>query len=199
RAAFAAGDYRWVAELVNHLIFADPTHSEARALQADTLEQLGYQSESSTFRNSYLTGAMELRQGPPQLGSSQVRGRGLLVAMTIEQIFDTLAVRLISENVSGLSLKINWHFTDMSGTADERWLLGLSHRTLYSVQGRNDEKAQATLTMARSTLISIIIQETTFLDEIGKGSIVIDGDATALLTIFGNLDAFPNSFNIVEP
>jgi alkyl sulfatase BDS1-like metallo-beta-lactamase superfamily hydrolase len=199
RTAFAAGDYRWVAELVNHLIFADPTHSEARALQADTLEQLGYQSESSTFRNSYLTGAMELRQGPPQLGSSQVRGRGLLVAMTIEQIFDTLAVRLISENVSGLSLKINWHFTDMSGTADERWLLGLSHRTLYSVQGRNDEKAQATLTMARSTLISVIIQETTFIDEIGKGSIVIDGDATALLTIFGNLDAFPNSFNIVEP
>ena len=87
----------------------------------------------------------------------------------------------------------------MSGTADERWLLGLSHRTLYSVQGRNDEKAQATLTMARSTLISVIIQETTFIDEIGKGSIVIDGDATALLTIFGNLDAFPNSFNIVEP
>jgi len=199
RVAFAAGDYRWVAELVNHLIFADPTHSEARALQADTLEQLGYQSESSTFRNSYLTGAMELRQGPPQLGSSQVRGRGLLVAMTIEQIFDTLAVRLISENVSGLSLKINWHFTDMGGTPDERWLLGLSHRTLYSVQGRNDEKAQATLTMARSTLISVIIQETTFIDEIGKGSIVIDGDATALLTIFGNLDAFPNSFNIVEP
>ncbi|GDX26534.1 beta-lactamase-like protein [Actinomycetes bacterium] len=199
RAAFAAGDYRWVAELVNHLIFADPTHGEARALQADTLEQLGYQSESSTFRNSYLTGAMELRQGPPQLGSSQVRGRGLLVAMTIEQIFDTLAVRLISENVSGLSLKINWHFTDMGGTADERWLLGLSHRTLYSVQGRNDEEAQATLTMARSTLISVIIQETTFIDEIGKGFIVIDGDATALLTIFGNLDAFPNSFNIVEP
>lgn len=199
RMAFAAGDYRWVAELVNHLIFADPTNDEARALQADTLEQLGYQSESSTFRNSYLTGAMELRQGPPQLGSSQVRGRGLLVAMTIEQIFDTLAVRLISENVSGLSLKINWHFTDMGGTADERWLLGLSHRTLYSVQGRNDEKAQATLTMARSTLISVIIQETTFIDEIGKGSIVIDGDATALLTIFGNLDAFPNSFNIVEP
>ena len=197
--SFNEGDYRWVAELVNHLIFADPTHSEARALQADTLEQLGYQSESSTFRNSYLTGAMELRQGPPQLGSSQVRGRGLLVAMTIEQIFDTLAVRLISENVSGLSLKINWHFTDMGGTADERWLLGLSHRTLYSVQGRNDEKAQATLTMARSTLISVIIQETTFIDEIGKGSIVIDGDATALLTIFGNLDAFPNSFNIVEP
>ena len=53
--------------------------------------------------------------------------------------------------------------------------------------------------MARSTLISVIIQETTFIDEIGKGSIVIDGDATALLTIFGNLDAFPNSFNIVEP
>ncbi|NCX32239.1 MAG: MBL fold metallo-hydrolase, partial [Actinobacteria bacterium] len=64
-AAFERGDYRWVAELVNHLVFAEPTNTAARSLQARALEQLGYQAESATFRNAYLMGAMELRQGPP--------------------------------------------------------------------------------------------------------------------------------------
>ena len=62
-AAFDAGDYRWVVELVNHLVFADPTNTAARELQADAFEQLGYQSESATFRNAYLMGAQELRNG----------------------------------------------------------------------------------------------------------------------------------------
>ena len=65
RRCFDDGDYRWVAELVNHLVFADPTNVEARELQADALEQLGYQSESATFRNAFLCGAHELRYGHP--------------------------------------------------------------------------------------------------------------------------------------
>ncbi|MFY8237918.1 MAG: alkyl/aryl-sulfatase, partial [Ilumatobacteraceae bacterium] len=72
RAAFDAGEYRWVVELVNHLVFADPTNTEGRHLQADALEQLGYQAESSTFRNAYLMGAQELRLGPPKIPSNPV-------------------------------------------------------------------------------------------------------------------------------
>ncbi|MFM7872569.1 MAG: alkyl sulfatase dimerization domain-containing protein, partial [Actinomycetota bacterium] len=163
RAAFAAGDYRWVAELVNHLVFADPTNAEARALQADTLEQLGYQSESSTFRNAYLTGARELRDGPPKPLNPVGRGRGLLNAMTIEQIFDTMAIRLKSENVGDMQLAVNWTFTDLAGTPDERWTLALSHRTLYSVRGRHEPQASVSITMTRALLITIVAQETTFL------------------------------------
>ena len=199
REAFDAGDYRWGAELVNHLVFADPTNVEARALQADILEQLGYQSESSTFRNAYLMGAQELRVGPPQIGAGAARARGILVAMTVEQIFDTISVRLKSEEVGGLDLRINWTFPDMTGTPDERWVLGLSHRTLFGVRGRHDPSAAASITITRALLVDILTQQTTFVDQIGAGAIVIEGDAGALMSVFGNLDSAGTPFAIVEP
>ena len=197
--ALANGDYRWGAELVNHLVFADPTNTEARALQADLLEQLGYQSESSTFRNAYLMGAQELRHGTPDLPASPARARGILVAMTVEQIFDTISVRLKSEEVGGLSLKLNWTFPDMAGTADEKWVLALSHRTLYGVQGRHDTEAVASISINRSLLIDILTQQTTFVDQITAGNITLDGDGAALLNIFGNIDTNAPGFAIVEP
>jgi len=199
REALANGDYRWGAELVNHLVFADPTNTEARALQADLLEQLGYQSESSTFRNAYLMGAQELRHGTPNLPASPARARGILVAMTVEQIFDTISVRLNSEAVGGLSLKLNWTFPDMAGTVDEKWVLALSHRTLYGVQGRHDSEAVASITINRSLLIDILTQQTTFVDQITAGNITLDGDGAALLNIFGNIETNAPGFAIVEP
>jgi alkyl sulfatase BDS1-like metallo-beta-lactamase superfamily hydrolase len=197
--SFAAGDYRWVVELVNHLVFADPSNGQARALQADALEQLGYQAESATFRNAFLTGARELREGPPKALNQIGRGRGLLNAMTIEQIFDTMAIRLKSENVGGVNLRINWTFTDLQGTSDELWVLSLSHRTLSSISGRHDQAAALSITMTRTLLISIVAQEESFLDQISSGGIVIDGDTQALLTVFGNFEVFDGGFGIVEP
>jgi alkyl sulfatase BDS1-like metallo-beta-lactamase superfamily hydrolase len=199
RAAFAAGDFRWGAELMNHLVFADPTNAEARAVQADMLEQLGYQSESSTFRNAYLMGAQELRFGPPDFGPGAARARGILVAMTVEQIFDTISVRLKSEEVGGLDLRIDWTFPDLAGTPDEKWTLGLSHRTLFAVRGRHDATSVARITITRTLLVDILTQQTTFMDQIAAGTITLDGDAGALLSIFGNLDAFTPGFPIVEP
>jgi alkyl sulfatase BDS1-like metallo-beta-lactamase superfamily hydrolase len=195
RTAFEAGDYRWVAELVNHLVFADPTNQAARDLQADTLEQMGYQSESSTFRNAYLNAAQELRYGPPASPGGPMRARGLLRAMSVEQVFDTIAVRLKSEEVGGQKLFINWTFTDL----DEKWTLGLSNRTLFHVKGRHDAAAAVTVSMKRMTLIDVVTQATTFMDQINEGNIVLEGDPAALLTIFGNLDVFTPSFHVVEP
>ena len=195
RDAFERGEYRWVAELLNHLIFANPENAEARHLQADTFEQLGYQSESSTFRNSYLVGAQELRQGPPSAARTQIRAKGILMAMTIQQVFDTLAVRLKSDEVAGVSLSLNWTFTDIN----EQWLLGISHRTLFSTPGRHDPQAAASITTTRRTLLEVISQSSTFLDEIQAGNISIEGDATALITVLGNLDTFQTNFAIVEP
>ena len=195
RAAFDAGDYRWVVELLNHLIFADPSNQAARDLQADTFEQMGYQAESATFRNAYLNGAQELRYGPPPVLGGAGRGRGILRAMSVEQVFDTIAVRLKSEEVGGQKLFINWTFTDLN----EKWVLGLSNRTLFHVQGRHESSAAATLTMERMTLVDIVTQQTTFMDQVNEGNITVDGDASALLTIFGNLDVFTPGFHIVEP
>ena len=195
RVAFEAGDYRWTVELLNHLVFANPENVAARELQADTFEQLGYQAESSTFRNAYLMGAQELRNGPPSLPGGQVRGRGLLLAMTVEQVFDSIAVRLKSEDLGGVRLATNWVFTDI----DEKWCVGISNRTLYATPHSQSPDAVVTVTLARTTLIAVIVQDTTFVQEIERGSIVLEGDAAALLGIFGNLDVFHAGFAIVEP
>lgn len=195
REAFERGEYRWVAELLNHLVFANPENAEARHLQADTFEQLGYQAESSTFRNSYLMGAQELRQGPPPAARTQIRAKGLLMAMTIQQVFDTLAVRLKSDEVAGVTVSLNWTFTDIN----EKWLVGISHRTLFSTPGRHDPQAAASIITTRHTLLEVITQSTTFLEQIQAGNIFIEGDSTALITVLGNLDTFQTNFAIVEP
>lgn len=196
---FDAGEYRWVVELVNHAVFAEPTNLRARNLQADALEQLGYQAESATFRNAYLMGAQELRNGPPPRTEARVRARSLIKAMTIEQVFDTLAVRTISENIGGLTSTVNWVFPDMAGTRDEKWVIGFSNRTLFSTQDQHSAEASATVKITRELFLEVIAQTTTFVDELQKGSVTIEGDASALLTVFGNLDNFSTGFPIVEP
>lgn len=144
-------------------------------------------------------GAQELRKGPPPPTSTHVRARSLIRAMTIEQVFDVLSVRVMSEKIGGLSHCVNWTFTDMVGTPDHQWVLGLSNRTMYSTQGRHEAAAEATITISRALLLEIIAQVTTFVDELSAGTVTIEGDAAALLNIFGNLDTFATGFAIVEP
>ena len=144
-------------------------------------------------------GAQELRNGPPPRSEARVRARSLIKAMAIEQVFDVLGVRTISENLGGVSLAINWLFTDMAGTRDEKWILGVSNRTLYATQGRHSEFASATVKLSRDLFLEVIAQTTTFVDELQKSTITIDGDAAAMLTIFSNLDNFSMGFAIVEP
>jgi alkyl sulfatase BDS1-like metallo-beta-lactamase superfamily hydrolase len=195
RQAYEKGDYRWVTEVVNHLVFADPDNQAARDLQADALEQLGYQAESSTFRNAYLNGAQELRQGPPTLGGGPIRAKGMLNAMTVEQVFDTISIRLKSETVAGLTIAINWTFTDI----DETWRMCLSNRTLSYIKGSADPQAAVSLSLTRKGLIDIVTQSTTLQDELQNGNLKISGDIESLASIFGNLDTFTVGFNVVEP
>jgi len=118
-----------------------------------------------------------------------------LRAMTIEQLFDTISVRLKQEDVGGLTTTVNWNFTDI----DEKWILALSNRTLVHTKGRHSADAAVTVTTKRTTLISIVTQETTFIEQIQEGNVALEGDAMKLQDIFGNLDAFTPNFNIVEP
>ena len=193
RDAFAAGDYRWVAEVVNHLVFADPANTEARDLQADALEQLGYQAESATFRNAYLMGAQELRNGTLPRGPGR-RG-GVLAAMSVDQIFDTLAVSLRSEDVGGLTATINFVVTDTG----EEWVLGLSNRTLHAVAGRTAPDADLTLRLTRPVLLALADRDITVADALAAGTAEASGDPSAVDRIFANLDTFMTNFPIVEP
>ncbi len=195
RASFEDGDYRWVAELVNHLVFADPSNVAARELQADALEQLGYQSESATFRNAFLSGAQELRHGsPPRRDAMR---RGYLESMTIEQLLDSAAVRLRAENVGGQTALVNLHFSDEAEGAQD-WRFVLSNSALHAAAGRAD-KADANVALERSVLIEFGANELTVEDAVASGRVVVDGDVAALAAVFGHLDVFQSMFPIIEP
>ncbi|MEZ5379298.1 MAG: alkyl sulfatase dimerization domain-containing protein [Acidimicrobiales bacterium] len=196
--AFDEGDYRWVAEVVNHLVFADPTNERARELQADAFEQLGYQSESATWRNAYLTGAQELRNGPPP--ARPALRRGLVEALTVDLMFDAIAIRLQDELVAGERAEINWTFTDIDADSGQRdWVLGLEHQALHYVAGRHSPDATVTVTLTKALMAEIMGGETTFVDAVTAGRATLDGDPAALITVFGHLEVFQSGFAIVEP
>ncbi len=192
RSAFEEGDYRWVAQLLNHLVFADPSNQEGRLLQADTFEQLGYQAESGPWRNFYLTGAQELRSGKPVVGGA---GRAMTNALTVEQVFDALGVRLKAQEVEGKRAVLNWHFTDI----DEDHILGLDNCALHHVAGRSDPDADATLTLTKRLLGQILTGRASIPDALVDGSLRLDGDTEAVLMVLGALDQFEGNFAIVEP
>ena len=193
RAAYDDGDYRWVAELVNHLVFADPTNTAARALQADTYEQLGYQSESATFRNAYLMGAQELRHGHPM--RAPATNRGLVRALPIDQLLATVAMRLNGDKIGGVDLQLNLVVSDL----DEQWFVGVSHRAMRYRIGKQVADPDATVTSTREVLSQVVAGERTLDDALETGDLTVDGDVGALRTIIDNLDIFLGGFPIVEP
>ena len=190
--SYDAGDYRWVAEVVGHVVFTDPANTAARELQAAAFEQLGYQAESATFRNAYLTGAQELRHGhPPRRAAMR---RGYLDAMTVQQIMDANAVRLRAEDVVGVDVTINMVVADL----DEVWRVQLSHCTLHTVP-RAAAVPDATLHVDHALLVDLAGAETTMADAIDAGRASVDGDVEAVHAVFDHLDTFESMFPIVEP
>jgi alkyl sulfatase BDS1-like metallo-beta-lactamase superfamily hydrolase len=197
RRAFDAGDYRWVAELVNHLVFADPSNHDARSLQADALEQLGYQSESGPWRNFYLTGAQELRHGVPDLGEGRVGELG--AALTVDQIFDALGVRLDHDAAAGKTITINWTFTDVDPGGSQH-VLGLANRALHHIPGRHDPAASATITITRSALLALLAGDVdSHPGDRTAGGPEVTGDPAAVRDLLSCLDRFQRGFAIVEP
>ncbi|MCB1247438.1 MAG: MBL fold metallo-hydrolase, partial [Acidimicrobiia bacterium] len=111
RADYEAGEYRWVAQVVNDLVFADPSNEEAKALQADALEQLGYQTENGTWRDFYLSGAKELRQGVNAVAAPDTASPDIIRAMTPEMLLRFMAVRLNGPKASDVSMTFNLRLT----------------------------------------------------------------------------------------
>jgi alkyl sulfatase BDS1-like metallo-beta-lactamase superfamily hydrolase len=194
RKAFAAGDYRWVAEMTNHLVFADARNTAARALQADALEQLGYQAESGVWRNEYLTGARELRLGI-QAGRVSTTGPDMVRAMSLDMIFDFIAVRLNHAKVDGLNFGTNIVFSDTR----ETYALELSNAVLNNTKGRVLTNPNATLTLTHPALFKMLLAKVPLAELIKAGEAKLEGDAAALSAVFANLDNFDPLFNIVTP
>jgi alkyl sulfatase BDS1-like metallo-beta-lactamase superfamily hydrolase len=195
RRDFAAGEYRWVAQVMNHLVFAQPTLQEARELGAAALEQMGFQAESATWRNAFLLGARELREGVNPAGGPRRSSGDMVAAMTDEMFFDYLAVRIDGLKAQTLDARIAWNFSD----TQRNYALTLKHGALTCSTVPHALPPHVTVTMTRDTLNRILTGETGFADAIRDGGIHLDGDAATFTTMLGMLDTFKSNFNVVEP
>ena len=195
REDFARGEFRFVAQAVSHLVFAEPDNAAARALLADTLEQLGYAAESATWRNAYLFGAQELRHGMPDVPARPGMPRETLAALRTEQLWDVLGVRLNGPKAEGKHIVLNWTFTDTG----ERFVLTLQNCALTYAVGVQASTADAGFTLARSTFDDIIAKAVTFPDAVAAGKISFAGNPMRLAELMSLMDEFPRMFEIVAP
>ena len=195
RADFEQGQYRWVAEVMTEVVMAEPENQTARQLAADAMEQLGYQSESATWRNAYLLGAHELRNGLPESRGSAPMSPDVVAALTPALFFDYLAVRVAGPKAEGKRIVINWLFPD----EDQTFRLNLENCALTYAENRTSDEADLTVTMNQSELGRLIFDRSSLEQDIKDGSIKATGDVSALHELFSVLDDFAFLFDIVEP
>ena len=190
---FERGEYRWVASVMSQAVFAEPDNQAARELNAAALEQLGYQAESGPWRNVYLSGAMELREGVG--AADDAIATDLLQALDTGMFFDVLGVRLNGPKAEGKQLVLNWRFTD----TQEQFRLNLQNATLTWLPERQAAQADASITMTRATLDAILTQQNSFPAAIQAGEISIEGNPQAFLELMGLMDNFTPDFALIEP
>ncbi len=188
---FEDGEYRWVAEITNILVFADPDNQQARYLCADALEQLGYQAESGPWRNAYLAGAQELRNGTYSDDSAKATGSmDLRKTMTPEMLFGQLGIMLDANAAQDLNMSVNINLTD-----GDKYLLTVKSGVLLCQTNAQADDADATLTMPSAALFAILSKN----EEAQKQSIKIDGDQDIIKKLTEHMVAYEYFFNIVEP
>ncbi len=191
RADFDKGEYQWVAEITNVLVFADPDNQEARYLCADALEQLGYQAESGTWRNAYLSGAKELREGTITDTALKANSSAdLKKSMTPEMMMDYMGILTDSNAAQDVNLKINLNFTDT-----DHYLLRVDSGVLLYQKGVQADDADATLTLPRVAMFTILNKDEAKQQE----TIRIEGDQDILKKLTEHMVTFEYFFNIVEP
>ncbi|WP_064603740.1 alkyl/aryl-sulfatase [Photobacterium sp. J15] len=191
---YEAGKYRWVAEVLKHVVFANPQSEQGKKLLADTYEQLGYQAESGPWRSVYLQGAYELRNGTPSAGGTNTASPDIIKNMPPEMLFDYLAVRILPDKAAGKSFAINLNFTDL----DEKYTLYIENSVLNHTKKQAD-KPDVTLTLTKLALDDVQLGNVTLEQAIANGDIALDGDKDVFKDFVGMLDTFKFWFNIVTP
>lgn len=190
RASVADGDLRWAAQILDHVVFAEPDHREGRALLAEVLEQLGLGCENGTWRNAFLAGAQELREGnfgTPTVPSSP----DMLAQLPPEMFFDSLAVQIDGPKAWDLALAIRWHFPDQEAT----FRTSLRNGVFSYVR---DGAGEVTLTVTVPTL-ALGHLATGSINGARAAGLILDGDPSALEQLLGVLDPGDPAFNIIEP
>lgn len=193
--AFNKGDFRWAASVANKVVFADPRNQQARAIEADALEQLGYQAESGPARNFYLSGAKELRDGVQKAATPNTSSPDIIAGMTTEMFLDFLAIHVNGPKADGKNYGFNLVFPDTK----ENFSLTVKNGVMTGTKDRKLEKPDATLTLDRATLNDIALGKLKMDDVPSSGKVKFDGDRAKFQEMLALLDKFDFWFTIAEP
>lgn len=188
---FKEGHYRWTAEVLNHLVYAQPSNQEVKNFLADTLEQLGFQSENGTWRNFYLTGAQELRKGVVRRSVVSSANPDMVAAMPIEDFFDYLSIRLDGLKAAASPMIANFYFTD----TNQRYLLEIKNGVLHYSAKKMSPEADFTLSLTRKEFDAFVTGQKK-VEELGKD---LTGNPEKFKLFLSLFDHFNRWFNIVEP
>ncbi len=191
--AYDAGDFRWAAEVLKHAVYAEPKNKAASELLAKSFEQLGYVAESAPWRNFYLTGALELRNGPPAAGVTLAAFRDMLQYTPIERFLERMAASIDGAKAAESNLKINLAFSDLG----DNFVLQLENGVLHHRKAPRDPGANATLTLTKAFFLQMMTGQAGAKDLLTSDQTKIEGSAIDLARFFGLIEKAPGTFPIV--
>ena len=193
KADYEKGEYQWVAQITNTLVFADPTNEQARFLCADALEQLGYQAESGAWRNVYLVAAFELRNGLGLYPDNTVPGAGSTAqSMDAQTMLDYMGIMMNTDKLNDQSFTINLQITDV-GT---NYLLKVHHGVLLYYENEQAENADLTIRTKKAGILAIAARNQAGMDLAIES---VEGDETIYNTFCDSMTNMDLYFNIIEP
>ncbi len=188
-----AGQYRLAMEILNKLVYAEPANQPAKDMLAAVFEQLGYQYESASMRNVFLSAAQELRNGAPRIPAARGTSPSLARAMTTEQWWDGVAIRIDSGLADGMEFVINFVTPDTG----QQFVVEMSGGTLTTIEGYQAEAANATIRIERSDLDTVIMGQTNLPALLQSGVGSVDGDPGVLLQLAAALVQFDPGFEVM--
>lgn len=188
-----AGKYRYAVEILDRLVFAEPDNQAAKDLLADVYEQLGYQQENPGLRNSFLSGAYELRSGIPEGSPLKSASPDTIRAMTTGQFVDFLGIRMDSTKAEDFEFTINLITPDNG----EKYLVELSNATLTNIEGYQADDADLTITINRSDLEPVMMGEKTFMAQVEDGTARTEGNLDVLQQLASAMIEFDLFFEVL--
>ena len=191
----AKGEYRWVGEVINHLVFAEPDNMVARNMLAGAYRQMAYQAESGPWRDIYLTGAKELSEGIVNQASAVFSAKEFFFQVPLIEFMKALSVTLDAEKAEGQLLKINVSFKDL----DQNFVLSIRNSVMYYRELPADESADASITIGRGLFFQIMMKQVGIFDLVGSENLQVEGSILKLVKFFSLLGESNDNFNIVTP
>jgi alkyl sulfatase BDS1-like metallo-beta-lactamase superfamily hydrolase len=191
--AYDAGDYRWASELLNEAVFADSDNGAAKELLARTYEQMGYEAESATWRNSYLTAADELRRGAPKEGISKAAFVELLMQTPVDRFLEAMAANLNGPDAEGKDFKLNLALTDTR----ENYVLWIENAVLHFRRAPAEADANATLSLTKPLFVKMIAGTAGVKDTLMSDDLKVQGSKIDLVRFFSLIDKPKGNFAIV--